>query len=417
MNAILHQLPTENIQTHNVAWLRSAVSSQMLEHASQYKSYADETTYEVQCKELINNGTWNIELMDILPLAVANIFQTEIKIISSVADEGVMEFNPSFSIKPLLPVENIVLSHYGIPGREHYDTVIPTSPQANNTQASALSFDDESDMYAMLVDAVDVVEGKGKDNENINVEEWLTSTIMNQIPGQQSLVSAIAESRNTPSLQIVPDEGPDSHAILDVPEEHTLVSDIDKSGNIPPIQIVFDETDNCLIVDIPDEQTVVSDVGELGSTPPIHSVFVETDSRPIVDISTDTEILIENVISNNQQASESVFQDISNLGDGLDDTFRKCTKSKFPQPDSWKKNIRKRARNLGQEYTRSTGEVAPAHKVRDAKCACRFKCESSISEDQRQAIFKEYWETDSQERQRDFITSTVNEDTATCGMR
>ena len=107
----------------------------------------------------------------------------------------------------------------------------------------------------------------------------------------------------------------------------------------------------------------------------------------------------------------TIVNDISqNNNKEMDNTFAKRCKSKFPQPDMWKKNINKKARNSGQKYTSSTGKDVPACKMQNSGCRCRYKCASSVAEDIRQKIFNEYWGTTSRERQWDFIASLTKEE-------
>ena len=80
------------------------MSSHLKKHKNDYVQYTNAYTYDEQCIALENDGTWNMDLMDILPLATANIFQVNVKIISSRIDRGVIEIKPSMKLPPLLPV-------------------------------------------------------------------------------------------------------------------------------------------------------------------------------------------------------------------------------------------------------------------------------------------------------------------------
>ena len=77
-------------------------------------------------------------------------------------------------------------------------------------------------------------------------------------------------------------------------------------------------------------------------------------------------------------------------------------------PNKWLKNERKFKRNSGQKYTSVKGKVVPAKSVKTAKCEHKghmfpdFKCHE-LSDEDRNAVFREYWSSGSYERQRDFI--------------
>ena len=90
-------------------------------------------------------GYWNFDLMDIVPLVIANIFQSQVKILSSVVDRGVLEFLPTMQIQALLLVNRFTLAHIGIPGRQHYNSV--TAEKQERYDKSPLeTFDGESDI-------------------------------------------------------------------------------------------------------------------------------------------------------------------------------------------------------------------------------------------------------------------------------
>lgn len=66
---------------------------------------------------------------------------------------------------------------------------------------------------------------------------------------------------------------------------------------------------------------------------------------------------------------------------------RKC------EPANWKKNLRKKLRNLGMEYVNSKNIVVPARQIK-SRCEgekCLFQCKK-VDEEQRRTLFKEFWE-------------------------
>jgi len=93
------------------------------------------------------------------------------------------------------------------------------------------------------------------------------------------------------------------------------------------------------------------------------------------------------------------------------------TRQRRKNPETWMKNIRKRARLTGQEYLSTTGKVVPAKKVQP--CVCNhgrqkvFKCEM-FSEEKRLIIFSAYYSSGDYARQRDFLLHNI-QSTATSG--
>ena len=87
------------------------------------------------------------------------------------------------------------------------------------------------------------------------------------------------------------------------------------------------------------------------------------------------------------------------------------TRKRKATPEHWKKNIRKKLRLQGDEYTSANGKVIPARSIKPVNCEkCRLKCETKISNEQRQKIFDSFWKLGSYERQKDFVCGKVDED-------
>lgn len=60
-------------------------------------------------------------------------------------------------------------------------------------------------------------------------------------------------------------------------------------------------------------------------------------------------------------------------------------------PGAWKKNVRKKLRNLGQQYVTSKNVVVPAREMKPVPCTdCTFLCKE-ITEEQRRKLFKDFW--------------------------
>ncbi|KAK3085282.1 hypothetical protein FSP39_001017 [Pinctada imbricata] len=84
------------------------------------------------------------------------------------------------------------------------------------------------------------------------------------------------------------------------------------------------------------------------------------------------------------------------------------TRKRKAVPAEWKKNIRKRLRLSGKEYTNTRGKLVEAKSVKDQDCSkCRYKCSTKISEEERREIFNNYWSLQDYKRQRDYICSSI----------
>jgi len=82
---------------------------------------------------------------------------------------------------------------------------------------------------------------------------------------------------------------------------------------------------------------------------------------------------------------------------------RKC------DPSKWKQNIRKRARQSGEEYVSSrTGLLVPRRRMIMHTCGqCVNRCNEKLTLSQQQDIFPNFWLMSDHTRQRDFICSHV----------
>ena len=81
-------------------------------------------------------------------------------------------------------------------------------------------------------------------------------------------------------------------------------------------------------------------------------------------------------------------------------------------PDNWAVNIRKKARSQGLEYEYKTinkeVKTMPQRTMKSAyDSTCRQTCSSKFTNEQRRAIFARYWECESNEEKRLFISKLV----------
>lgn len=79
------------------------------------------------------------------------------------------------------------------------------------------------------------------------------------------------------------------------------------------------------------------------------------------------------------------------------------TKKRTRNPDNWKRNIKKLAKNKGEEYVSESGSIVKS-KVLKAPCVnCRYSCSSNISLEIREKIRTKFWEMGDKNRQREFV--------------
>ena len=89
----------------------------------------------------------------------------------------------------------------------------------------------------------------------------------------------------------------------------------------------------------------------------------------------------------------------------------KQTRKRLSNPKMWKKNIRKKLRNMGREYTSpSTKKIVKAKSVKPSNCInCRYKCDENVTESIRAKLFDSFYhESMTYERKRDFICRHVS---------
>ena len=68
---------------------------------------------------------------------------------------------------------------------------------------------------------------------------------------------------------------------------------------------------------------------------------------------------------------------------------RIVTRKPKANPDKWQKNVRKRLRQAGSEYTDTKGKIVEAREMKVIDCnKCRFEYSLNVDEDNRKRIFQ-----------------------------
>lgn len=83
------------------------------------------------------------------------------------------------------------------------------------------------------------------------------------------------------------------------------------------------------------------------------------------------------------------------------------SKRKRKAPENWKKNIRKKKRNSGEEYVTPKGETKAAKEFKDFTCFCPLKCSETVPVESRKKCFDKFYSCGSWEIQTMYIAGHV----------
>lgn len=106
-------------------------------HYRNFLSYLENLTddekdklYDEYLSDLSQDGHWNIQLADCLPLAVANLYKRQLRVYSSRIANSVYDIVPDLS-ENMPAVEPIKVALFSVFGQEHYDAVKPIEHEQN----------------------------------------------------------------------------------------------------------------------------------------------------------------------------------------------------------------------------------------------------------------------------------------------
>lgn len=171
----------------------------------------------------------------------------------------------------------------------------------------------------------------------------------------------------------------------EVLDEPVLIEEL-KQETLEPEYLDDDCIDN-------EDEKEIAEEDEMESME-LEEEFMDEDLLVEYDVETETSF------DHHQSASESPdFQNLSNA-------------RRTRHPENWACNKRKSLRNSGQTYLNSKGRVVAAKEMREScGTACRSKCITKITEEDRQRAFNTYWGLGDIVKQRKFIfqhiTSTI----------
>ncbi|CAG9773484.1 unnamed protein product [Ceutorhynchus assimilis] len=74
---------------------------------------------------------------------------------------------------------------------------------------------------------------------------------------------------------------------------------------------------------------------------------------------------------------------------------------------SWKKNVRKRCRNEGEQYVSSRGREVPAKSFQNINCGCKKMCNNRVNENERKIMHDSFWKLGDFSKQNTFIHGLI----------
>lgn len=102
--------------------------------------------------------------------------------------------------------------------------------------------------------------------------------------------------------------------------------------------------------------------------------------------------------------SDSCESQQQSTNDDVSDSKTSSNPRRPRRPETWISTKRKTLRNSGQSYLNSSGKVVEARKMKEScGAACRSKCMTKITEEDRQYNFKTFWDLGDVVKQRRFI--------------
>ena len=138
------------------------------------------------------------------------------------------------------------------------------------------------------------------------------------------------------------------------------------------------------------------------------NVPVVVNLRPANNLTMQSVDLQDGSLDDTQQY-ETNDSPINDDAAGSDSAVKLRSRKRVRRCDTWKKNIRKMKRTMGEKYTSDTTNKEVREKsVQPINCSkCRLKCSDKISAEQRQMIFQEFYRLSTWEAQTTYITQSI----------
>lgn len=105
----------------------------------------------------------------------------------------------------------------------------------------------------------------------------------------------------------------------------------------------------------------------------------------------------------------------SSSNQGIDDNTdqpnrKKKSRKRKRTEENWRRNVRRRSRQLGEEYVNVKGRIVPGKALdisKNCKNKCKFQCARLITADQQQEILTEFWQLSDVEKWHYFSRTTT----------
>ena len=117
---------------------------------------------------------------------------------------------------------------------------------------------------------------------------------------------------------------------------------------------------------------------------------------------------VETISNTNQTQVEHSSHHKSSAPQTMVHVRREKPPKRQRNPELWKKNLKKRARQTGQAYITDTGREVPARKIREGcGSSCRLKCHENFDQESREDLFQTFWGLEDKGQQRLYIARHV----------
>ena len=117
--------------------------------------------------------------------------------------------------------------------------------------------------------------------------------------------------------------------------------------------------------------------------------------------------LLANSSATDPLAGSSATDPLASTSATTERQSRKCKRD----PENWKKNLQQKARSRGESYVTRKGRTMPDKLPKPVDCTrCRFSCSSTISEERRADICRDYYRLANYDLKKQFICNLVEEE-------
>ena len=91
------------------------------------------------------------------------------------------------------------------------------------------------------------------------------------------------------------------------------------------------------------------------------------------------------------------------------DKEQKKNRKRLRRPEATKRACAKRLRNPGDTYKKYNGETVEGKKFVNKDCRCRFKCFDSLTEEERQSSFNNFYKMSDFSKQNAYLSGLIHQ--------